>query len=205
MTQLNFQKAGSKLTTPPAVQDQKHPVSPVHSASSNSGSSGDAPDFKERMSASSTLSADDGCPDALWLNVKTSNTPFGQCGDLDWQLSTIEMQSGPTTQSTTGSRRGIVSCVGTEPKIFIPNLGECRFAYRSMKRGQHEQRPVVHVGDEVLCRLTQSDPPRAVCVRLVRGPKQLDLDRTKTAQLSEEDLQVLRDDERILDTLWVAQ
>ncbi|KAJ9455222.1 hypothetical protein DIPPA_28549 [Diplonema papillatum] len=64
--------------------------------------------------------------------------------------------------------RAVVTRIGTEPLLKIEGGGEIRFAYRNVKKKHGDARPFIQVGDNVECRLTKSNPPKAVSVRLMK-------------------------------------
>ncbi|KAJ9455221.1 hypothetical protein DIPPA_28555 [Diplonema papillatum] len=76
--------------------------------------------------------------------------------------------SDPQESSKKDLLRAIVTRIGPEPLLQIEGVGEVRFAYRNVKKKHGEARPFIQVGDNVECRLTRSNPPKAVSVRLVK-------------------------------------
>eukprot|EP01063_Lacrimia_lanifica_P012691 TRINITY_DN1935_c0_g2_i2.p1 TRINITY_DN1935_c0_g2~~TRINITY_DN1935_c0_g2_i2.p1 ORF type:complete len:264 (+),score=48.97 TRINITY_DN1935_c0_g2_i2:64-855(+) len=93
----------------------------------------------------------------------------------DTETEGAESAAGKKAGKLPGTRskpyKGIVSCIGVSPKIKIEGEGEFRFAYRDVKRVQNEGKPIVRLGDQMHCRLTLADPPKAVCLRFTRKPK----------------------------------
>eukprot|EP00755_Sulcionema_specki_P034998 Sspe_Gene.21338::Locus_7992_Transcript_2_2_Confidence_0.500_Length_943::g.21338::m.21338 len=63
--------------------------------------------------------------------------------------------------------RGTVVQIGEAPKLRIESGEEFHFAYRSVKKRPGEQRQILVVGDIVDCRLTKTDPVKAVSIKIV--------------------------------------
>ena len=80
----------------------------------------------------------------------------------------VEVNESKTDDKMRERQRAIVTRIGTEPLLMIEGVGEFRFAYRNIKKKPGESRPFIQVGDEVECRLTTADPPKAVSVRVMK-------------------------------------
>ena len=62
-----------------------------------------------------------------------------------------------------------VTQIGDSPTLTIPGKGTFHFAYRSVKKRPGEPRTLIAVGNIVECRLTQSNPPKAISIRIISG------------------------------------